>query len=148
MLFRSAWLLWKRIEVFRHHQQHHHHGHSHDHSHDHSRDAGPPGEVTWGNLVALGVSGGLVPCPASLVLLLGAMALGRLTLGLGLLVAFSLGMAGVLTAIGVLVVYAKRWLPQSTGESHGFHFLAIASAAIMTLIGIGLTIVALRQFPT
>ena len=144
----GAWLLWKRIEVFRHHQKHHHHGHSHDHSHDHSHHEGPPGEVTWGNLVALGVSGGLVPCPASLVLLLGAMALGRLTLGLGLLVAFSLGMAGVLTAIGVLVVYAKRWLPRSAGESHGFHFMAIASAAIMTLIGIGLTIVALRQFPT
>jgi len=51
-----------------------------------------------------------------------------------------------LTAIGVLVVYAKRWLPASAGESHGFHFLAIGSAAVMTLIGIGLTVVALRQF--
>ena len=101
-----------------------------------------------GNLLALGVSGGLVPCPASLVLLLGAMALGRLPLGLVLLVAFSLGMAGVLTGVGVAVVYAKRWLPQSACDSHGFHFLAIGSAAVMTLIGIGLTIVALRQFGT
>lgn len=147
IVFFGGWLLWKRIEVFRKHNhshggRHHHHDHSHSHSHDHS----PPGKVTFSSLLALGVSGGLVPCPASLVLLLGAMALGRLPLGLGLLVSFSLGMAGVLTAIGVLVVYAKRWLPESAGESHGFHYMAIASAAIMTIIGIGLTVVALRQF--
>ena len=55
-------------------------------------------------------------------------------------------MAGILTAIGVLVVYAKRWLPEGTGHSHGFHYVAIGSAALMTLIGIGLTVVALRQF--
>ena len=141
----GGWLLWKRIAAFRNHGQHHGH---HHHHHDHSHEPAPPDTVTMGNLLALGVSGGLVPCPASLVLLLGAMALGRLPLGLVLLVAFSLGMAGVLTGVGVAVVYAKRWLPQTAGDSHGFHFLAIGSAAVMTLIGIGLTIVALRQFGT
>lgn len=143
----GGWLLWKRIAVFRAHDQghgHHHHGPGCDH--DHSHEPAPPDKMTATSLIALGVSGGLVPCPASLILLLGAMAVGRLTLGLALLVSFSLGMAGILTAIGVLVVYAKRWLPASAGESHGFHFLAIGSAAIMTLIGIGLTVVALRQF--
>lgn len=137
----GGWLLWKRIAIFRHHNHHHDHDHS-----GHSHDPAPPGAVSFGSLLALGVSGGLVPCPASLVLLLGAMALKRLPLGLALLVAFSLGMAGILTGIGVLVVYAKRWLPESAGESHGFHYMAIASAAFMTLIGIGLTVVALRQF--
>jgi ABC-type nickel/cobalt efflux system permease component RcnA len=135
----GVWLLLQRLDAFRHH-----HGHQHHHDHDH----GPPNDVTAGNLLALGVSGGLVPCPASLVLLLGAMAVGRLPLGLILLVSFSLGMAGVLTAVGVIVVYAKRWLPESTSHSHGFHYVAIGSAAVMTLIGIGLTIVALRQFGT
>ncbi|MBY0503318.1 MAG: sulfite exporter TauE/SafE family protein [Bryobacteraceae bacterium] len=139
----GAWLLWKRVRIFQAHHHHHHHHHDHDgHTHDHA----PPGAVTMSSLLALGVSGGLVPCPASLVLLLGAMALNRLPLGLGLLVAFSLGMAGVLTSVGVLVVYAKRWLPESAGESHGFHYVAIASAAVMTLIGIGLTVVAVREF--
>lgn len=146
----GSWLLWKRIALFRRHEHSHAHGHSHSHTHgpdcDHSHDPIPPRGVTFGSLIALGVSGGLVPCPASLVLLLGAMALGRLALGLGLLVAFSVGMAGILTAVGVLVVYAKRWLPETTGDSHGFHYLAIGSAAIMTLIGIGLTVVAFRQF--
>jgi ABC-type nickel/cobalt efflux system permease component RcnA len=141
----GVWLLWNRIAAFRNHGHHHgHHHHDHDHTDGHSHE--PPGKVTAGNLIALGVSGGLVPCPASLVLLLGAMALNRLPLGLALIFAFSLGMAGILTAIGVIVVYAKRWLPQTTGHSHGFHFAAIASAAVMTLIGIGLTVVALREF--
>ena len=154
----GAWLLWKRVEAFRRqahldghshphgHAHDHEHGHDHDHHEGHTHNHAPPGSVTFGNLLALGVSGGLVPCPASLVLLLGAMALNRLTLGLGLLVSFSLGMAVVLTAVGVLVVYAKRWLPESAGQSQGFHYVAIASAAIMTVIGLGLTIVALREF--
>ena len=142
----GAWLLWKRVEAFRRHSHLDGHSHPHGHAPGHAHDHAPPGSVTFGNLLALGVSGGLVPCPASLVLLLGAMALNRLTLGLGLLVAFSLGMAVVLTSIGVLVVYAKRWLPESAGHSHGFHYVAIASAALMTLIGVGLTVVAFREF--
>jgi len=136
----GVWLLWKRVQTYRSHGHHHHHHGEHGHSH------APSGKVTAGNLLALGISGGLVPCPASLVLLLGAMALGRLPLGLALLVSFSLGMAAILTAIGVLVVYAKRWLPEGTGHSHGFHFMAIASAAVITLIGVALTFIALREF--
>ncbi|MEJ7653734.1 MAG: sulfite exporter TauE/SafE family protein [Chloroflexia bacterium] len=61
------------------------------------------------SLVALGVSGGLVPCPSALVLLLSAISLGRLGFGLVLVIAFSLGLAGVLTGIGLVLVYARRW---------------------------------------
>jgi nickel/cobalt exporter len=138
----GVWLLLQRLAAFRHHHGLHHHHHDHEHNHE------PPAAVTAGSLLALGVSGGLVPCPASLILLLGAMAVGRLPLGLVLLLAFSLGMAAVLTAVGMVVVYAKRWLPESTGHSHGFHYVAIGSAAVMTLIGVGLTLIALRQFGT
>ena len=42
----------------------------------------PEGEVTMGSLIALGASGGLVPCPSALVLLLSSIALGRVALGL------------------------------------------------------------------
>ncbi len=140
----GMWLLWQRVAAFRHHGHHHHH-HGHDHEHEgHSHE--PPSQVTMSSLLALGISGGLVPCPASLVLLLGALAVGRLPLGLALLVAFSLGMAGILTAVGLIVVYAKRWLPADTGHSHTFHYVAIGSAAVMTLIGLGLTVIALREF--
>ena len=66
--------------------------------------------MTWRSLLALGVSGGLLPCPAALVVMLGAIALNRVGFGLLLIVAFSLGLAGALTAIGVLMVRARRCL--------------------------------------
>ena len=79
-------------------------GHVHAHTH-------VPDEVTMAGLVALGASGGLVPCPTALVLLLSSVSLGRVGLGLILLVAFSAGLAVVLTAIGLIVLYAKHLLP-------------------------------------
>src|SRR5207244_3429619 len=61
------------------HEHPHDHDHTHDHEHDHSHGHShvPEGEVTIGSLIALGASGGLVPCPSALVLLLSAIALGR-----------------------------------------------------------------------
>lgn len=55
----------------------------------------------------LGISGGLVPCPGALVVLLVAVATHRIALGLVLVAAFSLGLAGVLVGIGVAVVSAR-----------------------------------------
>jgi ABC-type nickel/cobalt efflux system permease component RcnA len=95
----GAWMFYKRLRHARaqaHHHDHHHHGHSHSHSH-------VPDELSWGGLAALGASGGLVPCESALVLLLGAIALGRTGFGLLLLVSFSLGLAVVLIAIGAVV---------------------------------------------
>ena len=98
-----------------------------------------------GSLIALGASGGLVPCPSALVLLLSAIALGRTALGLGLLVAFSLGLAGVLMAIGLVVLYAKHLLPdQEKAARHAaFRFLPVASAAVIVCVGIIMTGVSL-----
>ena len=73
----------------------------------------PEGDVTLGSLIALGASGGLVPCPSALVLLLSSIALGRVGLGLLLLIAFSAGLALVLMGIGIVVLYAKHLLPDS-----------------------------------
>ena len=77
------------------HDRAHAHGHHHEHhGHDHGPDGHshvPEGEVTLGSLIALGVSGGLVPCPAALVIMLAAIAFGHTGAGLVLLVAFSLG---------------------------------------------------------
>jgi nickel/cobalt transporter (NicO) family protein len=74
----------------------------------------PPGadgsQVTWRSLLALGISGGLLPCPSALVVLLSAISLNRIGYGLVLVIAFSAGLAGVLTAIGLLFVYAKRFM--------------------------------------
>ena len=92
-----------------HHRHSHQHG-EHDHDHGHSHVPTAPG---WRGLVALGISGGLVPCPTALVVMLGAIAIGRTAYGLVLVAAFSLGLAGVLTGIGLLMVYGQHLLAGS-----------------------------------
>jgi nickel/cobalt exporter len=141
------------------HAQDHDHGHSagHTHDHDHHHDDGPgghshvpDGDITWGNLITLAVSGGMVPCESALVLLLSAVALGRVGLGLLLLLAFSLGLAGVLMATGMVVLFAKRALPQrGTGHrSPWVKWVPVGSAAVVTLIGVVLTGVSLGWLPS
>ena len=98
-----------------------------------------PEEISWSGLVALGASGGLVPCESALVLLLTAIALRRVGLGLLLLVSFSLGLALVLMAIGVLVIYAKNLLPASSGGNPFFRWMPVASAAVVMRLGILMT---------
>lgn len=130
-----------------HHGHHHHHGHDHDHHHH-----GPgghthaiEGDVTLASLTGLAVSGGLVPCPSALVLLLSSIAIGRIGLGLALLTAFSLGLAVVLIAIGVTVLYAKNLLPDSprVRTSPAFTMLPVLSAAVITVVGLLMTAAAL-----
>jgi nickel/cobalt transporter (NicO) family protein len=105
-----------------------------------------PEEVSAGGLIALGASGGLVPCPTALVLLLSSVSLGRTGLGLALLVAFSAGLAVVLTAVGLAVLYAKQWLPDSATAARGkaLRYLPAASAAFIVCVGIAMTWVSLR----
>jgi ABC-type nickel/cobalt efflux system permease component RcnA len=96
-------------------------------------------------LVALGVSGGLVPCPAALVLLLSAISLGRLGFGMVLVVVFSMGLAVVLTGIGLLMVYARRLFERYSFETRMPRLLPIASASIITLAGAGIAVAALAR---
>jgi nickel/cobalt exporter len=131
------------------HPHHHAHEHTHDHPHSHGHSHGPgghthvPDEISWSGLVALGASGGLVPCESALVLLLTAIALRRVGLGLVLLISFSLGLALVLMAIGVLVIYAKNLLPSGSGGNPFFRWMPVASAAVVMLLGIIMTAVSL-----
>jgi nickel/cobalt exporter len=155
----GASLFWKRLRAARGaaaNGHHHHYDHDHSHQHDggayahdhgdgHVRTHVPEGEVSMASLVALGASGGLVPCPSALVLLLSAIALGRIAIGLILLVAFSAGLAVVLMAIGITVVYAGHWIPDS-GKAAGhpaFRYLPVASAAVIVCAGVIMTGVAL-----
>jgi nickel/cobalt transporter (NicO) family protein len=132
---------------------HFHDGHVHNHSHDgHIHSHLPPGadgsKVTWRSLLALGVSGGLVPCPAALVLLLSAISLGRLGFGMVLVVAFSVGLALVLTGIGVLMIYAKRLFERFSFEARVPRLLPVASALAILLVGLLIVLEALRQAGT
>ncbi|MDQ2809103.1 MAG: hypothetical protein M3Z04_19700 [Chloroflexota bacterium] len=64
-------------------------------------------KVGIGNLLSLGIMGGIIPCPSALIVLLGAVAYHKVGLGLLLILAFSLGLAAVLTGIGLMMVYGR-----------------------------------------
>jgi ABC-type nickel/cobalt efflux system permease component RcnA len=95
-------------------------------------------------LVALGVSGGIIPCRAALVVLLSALSMHRVGFGLILIVAFSVGLAAVLVAIGVLVVHAGRLMSRFREDGPWItRWLPLTSSAVMTLLGIGIAVQAL-----
>jgi ABC-type nickel/cobalt efflux system permease component RcnA len=130
-----------------HHDHHHELAQHHDHEHGHSHV--PDGPITLSSLIALGVSGGLVPCPSALVLLLSSIAMGRVALGLGLLIAFSLGLAVVLMGIGVIVLYAKHLIPErAVLTTPVFRYVPVFSAAVVTVLGLLMTGVALGWIRT
>ena len=110
------------------------HVHRHDHTHsDHSHM--PPEQITWRSLLALGVSGGLIPCPSALVVLLGAIALNKIGFGLVLVLAFSLGLAGALTAIGMLFIYAGRFFERFPSQGRVLRFVPVLSALFVSILG-------------
>jgi len=90
--------------------------------------------VTWRSLLALGISGGIVPCPSALVVLLAAIALHRIGYGLLLIVAFSAGLAGALTAVGLVFVYARRVLRRPLNSRLG-RALPALSALVISVAG-------------
>jgi ABC-type nickel/cobalt efflux system permease component RcnA len=101
-----------------------------------------------GSLIALGASGGLVPCPSALILLLSAISIGRVGLGMVLLLAFSLGLAIVLTCTGLVVLYAKNLLPEGKRTNNAFfRWMPVASAAAIVAIGVVMTSVSLGWIP-
>lgn len=101
--------------------------------------------ASWRGLLALGVSGGLLPCPSALVLLLGAIALGRPGLGLLLVLGFSLGLAGVLTGLGLLLVRARGLFARLPAGGRLLPGLALGGAALVMAAGIAITLRALSD---
>ncbi len=122
---------------------HHHHGHGHDHEHVHlpvPRDGKP---VTGWGLIVLGMHGGMVPCWDAILVLVFAISSGRLWLGLPLVLAFSAGLAGVLIALGIGVVYARNLAESRWGSSRNFEkvvrVLPLLSAVLLTVMGLWLS---------
>ena len=96
-------------------------------------------------MLALGISGGILPCPSALVVMLGAIALGRVAFGLGLIAAFSIGLAGVLTAIGLLFVHARRGLERLPLDGTLARWAPVVSAAVISLAGVLMVVRSLGQ---
>jgi nickel/cobalt exporter len=93
----------------RHRRHHHHHDHSHDHDHDHGHGHHHHHHGRLG-LAGIGIAGGLVPSPSAIVVLLAAIGLGRTWFGVLLVLAYGIGMAGTLTAVGIALVALRRRL--------------------------------------
>ncbi len=124
---------------------HHHHGSGHEHAHgaEHGHSHVPePGSGIRG-LVAVGVSGGILPCPTALVVLLAAISLHRVAFGLLLIVAFSVGLAAVVSGIGLLAIGAKRTFGRMSFEGRIVQALPAVSALLILGLGVLMTIRAL-----
>jgi ABC-type nickel/cobalt efflux system permease component RcnA len=124
-----------------HAHRHRHTGHAHHH---------PDGPITMRGLIGLGVSGGIVPCPSALVVLIAAISQHRVGLGMALILAFSLGLAATLTAVGLAVVFGGRLITRLRPERRlfGSRFagaLPALSASVIVLAGVLITSKAIPQ---
>jgi nickel/cobalt transporter (NicO) family protein len=158
----GLWTFRARMRGDAHHHHHHDHSHDHVHDHEHSHEDGhvhshgghththlPPQQISWRSLLALGISGGLLPCPSALVVLLGSIALGKIGFGLALVVAFSLGLAITLTSLGLAFLYAGNVLNKRISDGGRIRFVfrygpALGSLAL-TLAGAMIILRALEQ---
>jgi ABC-type nickel/cobalt efflux system permease component RcnA len=118
---------------------HHHHDHEGTHGHHHDRGGHthePPRALSMRSLLAVGASAGIIPCPSALVLLLGAIALDRAGYGLVLVLAFSVGLAGLLSLIGLLVIYARRFIERLPLDGRVASAIPILSALVIVALGV------------
>jgi len=123
------WTRWR-------HRRAHTHGHHHHHAHAQDADAGP----SLRSLLAVGVSGGLLPCPSALVVLLAAISLHRVAFGLLLIVAFSAGLALTITGIGLVAVLARRAFRRLSFDGPLVRLLPAVSALVILGAGLAMTV--------
>jgi ABC-type nickel/cobalt efflux system permease component RcnA len=127
----GASVFWAR---WRHRRSHAHGGHHHHHAPDPA--AGP----SMRSLLAVGVSGGLLPCPSALVVLLAAISLHRVAFGLVLILAFSAGLALSITGIGLVAVLARRTFRRLSFDGRLMRLLPAASALVILAAGLAMTV--------
>lgn len=151
-----------------HHDHHHdhHHNHDHDHDHDHHGHIHPEGAtskayqdaherahaadiqrrfhgqtVTNGQILLFGLTGGLIPCPAAITVLLICIQLKAFTLGATMVLSFSLGLALTLVTVGVGAAIsvqqaAKRWSGFTTLARRAPYFSSILIGLVGVYMGI------------
>jgi ABC-type nickel/cobalt efflux system permease component RcnA len=137
-----------------HEHDHHHHHDEHEHSHGGVRHSHAPARgaaITWRSLFILGLAGGIIPSTSALLILLGAIATGRAAYGFVLVVAFGIGMAAVMTGIGLVVVGARGKL-DSVGSGPVVArlrtWLPLTAACLVLGLGLYLTFQAVAAPPT
>ena len=134
----------KPSHLYQHAHAHHDEtiDHAHPSPHEASQAQAPVEEtISCGALLALGVTGGIVPCPAALVVLLSTIALQRVGFGLLLIVAFSVGLASVLITLGLLTVSTRHVIARLQGEGRIItRWLPLTSAAVITMFGLAMIV--------
>jgi len=124
------------------HDPDHHRGHAQAHDHDHHGHSHPHSSrrARRLSLVGMGIAGGLVPSPSALIVLLGAVGLGRTAFGVLLVAAYGIGMAAMLTAAGLLLVRVRdRWASRPGRTLARLTALApTGTAALVLCVGLGL----------
>ena len=158
----AATALWMAQRTWRQaHPHHHHHGHDHDHYHDHDHghhhdhhhDDGVPmddharahaqeiqerfhdGKASTGQIVVFGLTGGLIPCPASITVLLLCLQLKQVALGATLVLGFSVGLALTMVASGVLAAWSVRQVQARwSGWGHWAGRAPYLSSALMLVL--------------
>jgi nickel/cobalt exporter len=145
LAIRMFWVLRRRN---RHSHHHHGHGHGHEHQHDHGHSHEPPvisGHVGTGQIFWFGFTGGLLPCPAAIAVLLICVQLKEFALGVAMVAAFSVGLALTLIAIGLAVVWGSGKLAKSfPGFDRYAQPLPYLSAALVMAIGAIMTFAGLN----
>jgi nickel/cobalt exporter len=121
----GASVLRARWRHSRHHHHHHHHGEE---------------GTSFRSLLAVGVSGGLLPCPSALVVLLAAISLHRVAFGMLLILAFSAGLALTITGIGLAAVLARTTFRRVSFEGRLVRLLPAASALVILAAGLAMTV--------
>jgi nickel/cobalt transporter (NicO) family protein len=133
----GASVLRQRLRSREHDHHDHDHDHDHDHGHEHMHDHDEA--LTSKGILGVGIAAGLLPCPSALVVLLSAIALHRVGLGLALIVAFSLGLAATITAIGLVAVFARRTFGRLSLNGPLVRALPAVSAALILAVGLVIT---------
>lgn len=131
----GAAVLRQRLRARGHAGHEHHRDHLHEHTHHHHHHH----DLTSKGILGVGVAAGLLPCPSALVVLLSAIALHRVGLGLALIVAFSVGLAATITAIGLAAVLARRAFGRLSLNGPVVRALPSMSAGLILAVGLLIT---------
>ncbi|MBI5665449.1 MAG: high frequency lysogenization protein HflD [Nitrospirae bacterium] len=128
------------------HTHHHSHDHTHTHGHGHSHDHDER-RLDMRGLIFLGISGGIIPCPAAIAILLAAASTGDIGKGLGLVLVFGAGLAAALVGIGLAVVNSVRLGQQFINTEKFAPAAAFLSAVVITIVGVVTLYSSLKHFP-
>ncbi|MEJ0075869.1 MAG: sulfite exporter TauE/SafE family protein [Alphaproteobacteria bacterium] len=153
LAIRMFWALAHRGHGHHHgHRDHeHHHHHGDDHGLDHHPAPVADGQVTTGQIIWFGFTGGLLPCPAAIAVLLVCIHIKAFALGVAMVAAFSVGLALTLIVIGVSVAWGSRKaLALWPGFDRWAGRLPYVSAGIVMVMGVAFTalgVSAIQQGP-